>query len=99
MVALIAFCCAAAFGCVLASAAPDRVLESKEETAILQAAIQELPHDLKTAFILTVLEDYSHKECAKLLETTPKAVESRIARARKFLEESLNRKKIKRAIG
>jgi RNA polymerase sigma factor (sigma-70 family) len=69
----------------------DRILESKEESARLHAAIRELPHDLKTALILTVFEDYSQKECAELLGITPKAVEGRVARARKILEDSFAR--------
>jgi RNA polymerase sigma-70 factor (ECF subfamily) len=69
-----------------AAIGPDRMLENKEQSAMIEAAIQELPHDLKAAFVLTVLEDHSHKSCAELLGTTPKAIESRVARARKFLE-------------
>jgi RNA polymerase sigma factor (sigma-70 family) len=72
-----------------AAIGPDRILENKEESAIIGAAIQELPHDLKVAFVLTVLEDHSHKDCAEMLGITPKAIESRVARARRLLETKL----------
>jgi RNA polymerase sigma factor (sigma-70 family) len=75
------------------SAGPDEILAGKEDMVRLQMAIAELPHDLKTALVLTVLEDRSHKECAEILGTTVKAVETRVARARRFLEEKFGRRK------
>ena len=58
-----------------------------EKLAALDDGIAALPHDLRTALVLTTLERRSHQECATLLKTTPKAIETRVYRARKFLME------------
>jgi DNA-directed RNA polymerase specialized sigma24 family protein len=41
--------------------------------------------------VLTSLEERSHQDCAELLKITPKAVETRVYRARKFLLEWLGK--------
>lgn len=51
--------------------------------------IQALPHDLKTAVLLFEYEERSHQEIADVLGCTPKAVETRLYRARKLLREGL----------
>ncbi len=68
---------------------PAEEAASGEEVRRLQAAIDTLPHDLKTALILSALENRSHKECAELLGITPKTVETRVYRARRLLGEKL----------
>lgn len=62
----------------------DEVL-AREKLTALNDGIAALPHDLRSALILTTLEQRSHLEAATLLKTTPKAVETRVYRARKFL--------------
>ena len=61
--------------------------QAREKRAALDDGMAALPHDLRTALVLTALEQRSHQECATLLKTTPKAIETRIYRARKFLLE------------
>ncbi len=61
----------------------------REKMAALEAGMEALPPDLRTALVLTALEQRSHQECAELLKTTPKAVETRVYRARKQLHEWL----------
>jgi len=73
------------------TANPAEIAQSNEALLVLERAIQTLPHDLKAAFILTVLEDRSQAECAELLDISIKAVETRIYRARKFLGTKLSR--------
>jgi RNA polymerase sigma-70 factor (ECF subfamily) len=51
--------------------------------------VQELPHDLRTVVLLFEFEGLSHAEIADVLKCSPKAVESRIYRARKALRVSL----------
>ena len=68
---------------------PAQAAASGEEVKRLQAAIDTLPHDLKTALILSAVENRSQKECAELLGTTPKTVETRVYRARRLLGEKL----------
>ena len=70
-------------------ARPDQQAEKHEDMADLESAIDQLPHDLKTALILTALEGLSHIEAAERLDTTPKTIETRIYRARKRLESIL----------
>ena len=71
--------------------APDEEAQSLEKMRALDAAIAQLPHDLRTALVLTVMEQRSHQECAELLETTTKTVETRVYRARKLLAELMGK--------
>lgn len=68
---------------------PSQEAESRERLAALEAAIRELPHDLKAALVLFALEGYSQQECAGLLGVSVKTVETRVYRARKILETIL----------
>lgn len=61
-----------------------------ESMAQLEQAIQSLPHDLRAALILAVLEERPQEECAQLLGVSRKAVETRVYRARKLLTERLS---------
>ena len=62
-----------------------------EKLSALSDGIAALPHDLRSALVLTTFEQRSHQECAELLGTTPKAVETRVYRARKILLEWMTR--------
>ena len=62
-----------------------------EKLDALDDGMAALPHDLRTALVLTALEQRSHQECAALLKTTPKAIETRVYRARKFLLEWMSK--------
>lgn len=64
---------------------------AREKLDALAAGMAALPHDLRTALVLTSLEDRSQQECAELLGVTPKAVETRVYRARKSLVEWLSK--------
>ncbi len=55
----------------------------------LESAIAALPAQLKEPLILTALEGLSHKEAGDILEISPKAVETRVYRAKKRLSEVL----------
>jgi RNA polymerase sigma factor (sigma-70 family) len=71
--------------------APDEEAQSAEKMRALDGAITQLPHDLRTALVLTVMEQRSHQECAELLETTAKTIETRVYRARKLLAELMSK--------
>lgn len=60
----------------------------------VQAQVQALPHDLKTAVLLSEYEERSHREIAGVLGCTVKAVETRLYRARKLLRDGLARWKL-----
>ncbi len=64
--------------------------EFNEFTEAVEIGIGKLPHKLKAPFVLSVFEEHSHEECATILNCSPKAVETRIYRARKLLREWLS---------
>jgi RNA polymerase sigma-70 factor (ECF subfamily) len=68
---------------------PEALAITRESGEHLQRLIDELPHPLKAVLILTVLEERPHKEVAEILGISPKAVETRVYRARKLLAASL----------
>jgi RNA polymerase sigma-70 factor (ECF subfamily) len=53
--------------------------------------IQALPHELKTAVLLFEYDQLSHEEIGQVLGCSPKAVETRLYRARKILRDALAR--------
>jgi RNA polymerase sigma-70 factor (ECF subfamily) len=79
-------------------AAGDSPYDSAERDDLASAVrehIQKLPHDLKTVVLLFAYQDLSWEEIAVALGCTPKAIETRLYRARQLLRESLSRWKIK----
>jgi RNA polymerase sigma-70 factor (ECF subfamily) len=60
-----------------------------ERAAAVRAEVNRLPEDLREAIVLCEWEEQSVIEAAEILESTPKAVESRLYRARKILRERL----------
>ena len=70
---------------------PARQAETNERAAAVRSSVQGLPEDLREAIVLCEWEDLSINEAAAILETTPKAVESRLYRARQLLRERLKK--------
>jgi RNA polymerase sigma-70 factor (ECF subfamily) len=68
---------------------PETRLDDQRRAGDLQRALSDLPDGLKAPLLLATLEGRSHAEIAAILHTTPKAVETRIARARRKLAEVL----------
>lgn len=60
-----------------------------ETATLVQRAIGELPYDLRTVLILFEYEDQGYAEIATTLGCSPKAVETRLYRAKKILREKL----------
>ena len=69
--------------------APNEQALAAERAAAVRAAVGKLPEDLREAIVLCEWEELSVAEAATILETTPKAVESRLYRARQILRERL----------
>jgi RNA polymerase sigma-70 factor (ECF subfamily) len=67
--------------------APDGNLEKKERIECLKQAIGELPHALKTTFLLFEYEGLSYEAIAQIEGCQPRAVETRLYRARKKLQD------------
>ena len=66
-------------------------LERAERAAAVRDAVAALPLDLREALVLFEYEQLSHAEIAVALGCTPKAVETRIYRAREKLRAALKR--------
>jgi len=68
---------------------PGILLERKENARMLFEAIERLPENQKTAFILFHIEELSQKEVGEVMSLSPKAVESLIQRAKTGLRVKL----------
>lgn len=65
--------------------------EAAERRRAVQTAIAALPTDLREALVLAEYENLRHAEIALIVGATPKAVETRVARARAQLRVALER--------
>ena len=70
---------------------PAEVLSGSERTEILQNALDSLPDNQKTAFLLSKYDGYSNQEIADVMQTTVSAVESLVHRAKKNLQKKLEK--------
>ena len=68
---------------------PESLLLSKEIAATVNAAIESLPEELRSAIQLRELEGMSYEEIAKLMDCPIGTVRSRIFRAREAIAERL----------
>jgi RNA polymerase sigma-70 factor, ECF subfamily len=75
----------------LATIEPERAASSRDLLRILQAAIDRLPEEFRQVFMLRGVEQLSIAETAELLEIKPATVKTRFYRARRLLQQSLNR--------
>ena len=80
---------------------PGVLLENKEDSKALFQVIKSLPEKQKTAFILSYIEELPRQEVANVMDTSLKAVESLLQRAKSNLRKRLenlypNRRKTKK---
>ena len=68
---------------------PKEAAIAAERAAAVRTAVKNLPEDLREAIVLCEWDERSVAEAATILEATPKAVESRLYRARAILREQL----------
>ena len=68
---------------------PSESLQGAERIQAIRNAVVRLPEELRTPLILSEYEELSHAEIGGILKCTPKAVETRIYRARQQLRTSL----------
>jgi len=71
------------------AASPDDQALAVERAQAVRAAVRQLPEELREAVILCEWEEQSVAAAAEILGATPKAVESRLYRARQRLREQL----------
>jgi RNA polymerase sigma-70 factor (ECF subfamily) len=69
---------------------PADALRHREKVAAVRGAIDSLPHDLRVVTLLFEYENLSYLEIATVLECSPKAVETRLYRARQRLRQALD---------
>lgn len=72
-----------------AARTPDAAAHAAENALAVHEAILKLPTDLREAMTLFVYEGMGYTEIATVSECSPKAVETRIYRARQILKEQL----------
>lgn len=72
------------------SASPDSALEHDEARAALHAAVERLPHDLKTTLLLHHYEQLSYREIGSVVGCSERGVETRLYRARQRLRQELS---------
>ncbi len=72
-------------------ASPTEAVLAAERAAAVRAAVGGLPDDLREAIVLCEWEEKSMAEAAAIVKTTPKAIESRLYRARQTLREKLRK--------
>lgn len=68
---------------------PGIIAEDKEELSHLLFIINELPDSQRTALILSKIEDRPQEEVAEIMNTTLKAIESLLQRAKQNLSKKL----------
>jgi len=69
--------------------APNEAALATERARAVRVAVGKLPEDLREAVVLCEWQERSIAEAAMILQATPKAVESRLYRARGILREQL----------
>ncbi len=72
------------------NASPDEQTIANERIAAIQKAVSELPQDMREVLILSTWHGMSHAEIARVQDTSEKAVELRLYRARKLLRDLLS---------
>ena len=68
---------------------PNEQAIAAERAVAVRAAVQKLPDDLRAAIVLCEWEECSVAVAAEILKASPKAVESRLYRARQILRGKL----------
>lgn len=74
------------------SNAPEKQAIRRETRRCLNAAIAQLPEDMRTAVTLRDIEGYSYDEIAQMLGINVGTIKSRISRVREKLREKLREK-------
>ena len=68
---------------------PEEALLEKQRSKIIHSAIDSLPKNQKTAFVLSKYDDLSYKEISEVMQISISSVESLLFRARKSLQKKL----------
>src|SRR5919206_721816 len=71
---------------------PERLAASAELRRLLEAAVDALPEEFRSVFVLREVEELSTAETAAWLAIRPETVKTRLHRARRLLQESLGQR-------
>jgi len=69
---------------------PDQFVERQELSELIEAALQSLPEDQRTAMILCDIQGYTYEEIAEMTGVAMGTVKSRISRARGRVRDYLS---------
>ena len=69
---------------------PDKNDDLLEKKVLFQKALNQLPENQKTAFLMNKMQGLTHKEIAEILNLSQKAIEKRIGMALKALKQNIN---------
>lgn len=72
-----------------AKSTPDAIQENQERREILESAVNELPENQKTAFVLHKYDGLAYKQISDIMETSLSSVESLLHRAKSNLQKKL----------
>jgi RNA polymerase sigma-70 factor (ECF subfamily) len=70
---------------------PDGAVVAAERAAFVRAAVEKLPADMREVIVLCEWQDLSAAEAAAILDTTSKAIDNRLYRARNLLRDRLKK--------
>lgn len=74
---------------------PENPLDEVKDITHIQNAIDKLPNGYKSVFCLYVIEEYKHKEIAKMLNIDVGTSKSQLYKARKMLKEQVQNHQLK----
>jgi RNA polymerase sigma-70 factor (ECF subfamily) len=69
---------------------PERAAAQQQIRRLIEAAIDELPENFRTVFVMRDIEEMSIEETADFLDIEPATVKTRLHRARRLLREALD---------
>ncbi|MCX7089235.1 MAG: RNA polymerase sigma factor RpoE [Methylococcales bacterium] len=69
---------------------PEQLLLNDEILQVINAAIDELPEDMRTAIMLREIDGMSYEEIAEIMSCPVGTIRSRIFRAREAIDKQLN---------
>jgi RNA polymerase sigma-70 factor (ECF subfamily) len=69
---------------------PDAILANKELAVLIETAVEKLPEDYRSVFVLRAIQQLSIKETADSLGIYEATVKTRFHRARNLMQQSLN---------
>jgi len=70
---------------------PERMMAQSEVRAVLERAIDELPHAFRAVFVARIVEGLTIEETADLFGLKPETVKTRLHRARALLRDALDK--------